>query len=634
MSSNISRSAIEEQLQNHQSVAAIAELRKLFRSHASSSIAAYILNCRERFPEAFAEAISLRPAKLAILRSFTVEPVVPFLRAGALLDGIDLEIRTGEFNAYAQEILNSQSWLYSDPPSIVVLAIQTRDLAPQLWDEASALKSEDSRAVARSVAEQIRSWISMFRARSSATLIVHSFEKPAYPSRGVLDAQIDGGQNEAIDELNSKLREIARSFPNVAVLDYDALVSRHGRIQWHDELKWITARMPISNGCLHHLASEWLRFVYAVAGPVRKVLVTDLDNTLWGGLAGEDGLAGVQLGPDYPGCAYRAVQRALLDLRNRGVLLAVNSKNNREDAMRILEKHSQMLLAPSDFVCTKINWNDKVQNLRDMAQELNLGTDSFVFLDDNPVERARIRLEMPEVEVIELPADPMQFEAAIRESVVFDRLSLTQEDLERTELYRAQTERSELAANSASLEDFYRSLKQVVSIAPLQPENLTRVAQLTRKTNQFNVTTRRYTEKQIQDFLTSPDWAVYSVQVEDRFGDNGIVGVVITHTDGQICDIDTFLLSCRVIGRTVETAILSALVADATRQGLTAVTGRFIPTAKNAPAAQVFKSHGFALDAIDGDEVCYRFDLGEKSIECPEWIDLRMSPRDVPAYAL
>jgi len=624
------RNQIDEQLQKREMRPAFEGLRKLWRLNPSSATAAYILNCREQF----GDAIPQKHLKVAILRSFTVEPLIAFLKAEAFLHGIDLNVRVGEFNAYSQEILDPASILYSESADAVILAIQTRDIAPQLWNEASHLTAQESQALVQNVLAQLDSWFKAFRERSSAHLFVHSFERPTIAARGILDGQIEGGQVQSIDALNAGLRNLVRGFSNIAVIDYDALVSRHGREHWHDWLKWITTRMPVGNGCLQFLAKEWLRFIYAAAGQVRKVVVTDLDNTLWGGLAGEEGLAGIQLGPDYPGIAYQNLQRTLLDLQRRGIVLAINSKNNLEDAMRILEKHSEMLLRPADFVAMKINWNDKAQNMREIAAELNLGTDSLVFLDDNPVERERIRLEMPEVEVIDLPADPMQYESAVRDSVLFERLSITQEDLERTEMYRQQRGRVELEAAATSLEEFYTSLKQVVTIGPVTPENITRVAQLTRKTNQFNVTTRRYTEKQIQDFASSPDWDVCAIQVRDRFGDNGIVGVVITHTVGQIREIDTFLLSCRVIGRTVESAILSNIIAESTRDGLQHVLGRFIPTQKNAPSANVFRDHGFALDAIDGNEVCWRFELGEKAIPCPEWIDLQTVKQEVAEYAL
>jgi HAD superfamily phosphatase (TIGR01681 family) len=213
---------------------------------------------------------------------------------------------------------------------------------------------------------------------------------PALPSHGIFDAQSEVGQATAIREINEKLRQIARGHNGVYILDYDSLVARHGRVRWHDERKWLMARLPVSAENLVHLAKEWMRFIHPLSGKICKALVTDLDNTLWGGVVGEDGPDGIQLGPEYPGAAYQSLQRVLLDLYRRGIILAVCSKNNTSDAMEVLEEHPGMILRPRHFAALRINWNDKAENLREIAAELNIGIDSLAFLDDNPVERERV----------------------------------------------------------------------------------------------------------------------------------------------------------------------------------------------------------------------------------------------------
>ena len=303
------------------------------------------------------------------------------------------------------------------------------------------------------------------------------------------------------------------------------------------------------------------------------MLVTDLDNTLWGGVIGENGLEGIQVGMEYPGAAYRALQRVMLDLYRRGIILAICSKNNVADAMEALEQHPGMLLRPEHFAALRINWDDKAQNLREIAAELNVGRDSLAFLDDNPVERARISDELPEVTVIDLPSDPSWFAQALQAVPVFERLAVSSEDRERGRYYGEQRQRVESQRNATSLEDFLRSLQQEVEVAPVTAETLIRVAQLTQKTNQFNLTTRRYSEQKIAELAASSHWSVYSIRVKDRFGDNGIVGVMITHDAGKVCEIDTFLLSCRVIGRTIETALLSFMVDSARARGMEQLQG-------------------------------------------------------------
>ncbi|MBV9572736.1 MAG: HAD-IIIC family phosphatase, partial [Acidobacteriales bacterium] len=354
----------------------------------------------------------------------------------------------------------------------------------------------------------------------------------------------------------------------------------------------------------------------------------DLDNTLWGGVIGEDGISGIRLAADYPGAAFQEVQRALLDIHHRGVLLAICSKNNQAEALEALNTHSGMLLKPSHFAAMRINWNEKAQNLREICSELSVGVDSLAFLDDNPIEREQVRSQLPEVHVIELTNDPMTFAGAIRGCPLFERLTLSTEDRQRGNFYQAQQERQQLEQKIESREDFYRSLLQEAEIAPLTKATLPRIAQLTNKTNQFNLTTKRYTEQQISEMVSSPEWNCFSIQVRDRFGDNGLVGVAITRLEGKAVEIDTMLLSCRVIGRTVETAFLSFLAQHAQQRGAEKLQGWFLPTKKNAPASEFYSAHGFEMIKQNGQGTLWSMDLKQKSVCCPEWIRLHVSNGD------
>jgi FkbH-like protein len=325
---------------------------------------------------------------------------------------------------------------------------------------------------------------------------------------------------------------------------------------------------------------------------------------------------GIKLGPEYPGAAFQQVQRVLLDLTLRGILLAICSKNNPADALEAIEGHAGMLLKAKDFAVTRINWNSKAQSLREIAEELNIGIDSVAFLDDNPVERQHVREQAPEVIVLELPEDPMAFAGVVRDCPWFERLTLSAEDRQRGEYYAAQKERAELERAVTSKEDFYRSLEQVCEIALVNDATLARVAQLTQKTNQFNLTTKRYTEQQIAALRECPSWQVWSLRVKDRYADNGLVAVAISKVEDGVCEIDTFLMSCRVIGRTVETALLAKIAAEAKENGAATLQGRFIPTKKNAPAAGFYKDHGFE----EREEGLWSLNLQERPIVMPEWI--------------
>jgi FkbH-like protein len=558
-----------------------------------------------------AGSLGLLQQRWAILRSFTVEPVVPVFKAGAYAAGIALETHLGEFNAYAQEILDPGSALYRFQPDAAILAVQTRDVAPGLWRGEPA---------ADDVLSRFGDWIGSFRKYSKAALIVHSLDVPAVPGAGILDAQREDNAAEAIQRINRGLRALAGEYRGVYILDYHALVARHGRERWGDARKWLTVRLPVASANLPHLAAEWLRFLHPLAGKVAKCVAVDLDNTLWGGVIGEDGMNGIRLGAEYPGAAFQELQRALLDLSRRGILLAVCSKNNPADAMEALSGHPGMLLQPRDFAAMRINWNDKARNLREIARELNIGLDTIAFLDDNPVERQQVREQAPEAIVIRLPEDPMDYARAVRDCPWFERLALSDEDRRRGAYYAAQRQRVELERSVTSKEDFYRGLDQVAEIAPVNAQTLARVSQLTQKTNQFNLTTRRYTEQQIAGMAAAPNWRVWSLRVKDRYADNGLVGVAIARVDGEVCEIDSFLMSCRVIGRTLETAFLARLAADARERGAKVLQGWFRPTKKNAPALQFYREHGFEVAERTEEGVLWRLDLQEKEIRTPEWI--------------
>jgi FkbH-like protein len=610
------RSEIDRLISAGSADLACLRLSELWRNEAGAATAAFLVNRYEKLRG----KIALFSSRVAVLRSFTVEPVVPLLRAEAFLHGIDLTVQMGDFNAYVQEILDPGSSLYRFEPDVIVVAVRTPDLAPELWQGYADLAPEAVSSTAERVTNNFSQWIRILRERSSAAVIIHSLELPARPAVGLLDSQRSTGQSAAIQQINQAMKQIATEHRGIHILDYDGLVARHGRLRWHDEQKWLTARMPIAADHLIFLAREWLRFMVPLSGRIAKVLVTDLDNTLWGGVIGEDGMPGIKLGAEYPGAAYQSLQRALLDLARRGILLAICSKNNPEEAMEALEKHPGMLLRPKDFSAVRINWNDKAQNLREIASELNVGIDSFVFLDDNPVERAQVRSALPGVMVLDLPEDPIAYAAAVRDCAVFERLALSNEDLRRTTLYAAEHQRSEAKNNFQTKEDFFRYLDQEAEVAPVSEATIARVAQLTQKTNQFNLTTRRYSEQQIAEMADPQECQVLSIKVRDRFGDHGLVGVAITRDEGETCQIDTFLLSCRVIGRTVETALLAYIARNAASRGCKRLQGWFLPTKKNSPASEFYRQHGFEIAAQNDGASLWSLNLTRGGIDSPQWI--------------
>jgi len=596
-------------------------LRTLWKEQPTPANASFTVACFEQLRP----HVLLTPLRVALLRSFTLEPAVVSMRAAAYNAGIDATVRIGQFNSYAQEILDPASDIYQFGADTVILAVQTCDIAPELWYGYADLSSQRISEVEQRVVREFQSYFAAFRAATTASMIVHTLESPARPAHGTLDNQFATSQADSIQGINREIKQAAQSHTGIYCLDYEGLISRVGKERWHDERKWQFTRMPFAVQSLSAMADEWVRYLYAMIGKRAKVLVTDLDNTLWGGVVGEDGADGVKIGTDYPGTIYLAVQRVILDLSRRGVILAACSKNNPQDALQVLDSRPEMLLRSSHFSALRINWVDKATNIREIAEELNVGLDSIAFLDDSEIEREQVRSALPEVDVIDVPKDPAGFPEALRNYLGFERLQISAEDTQRAQFYTEQRQRSELLNSVTSTTDFYRALQQEVEVVPITGGMIARVAQLTQKTNQFNLTTRRYTEQEIGALLARPDARVYSVRVKDRFGDNGITGVIILRFTDDVAEIDTFLLSCRIIGRTVETAVVAYLLKECRHIGANRLEGWFIPSKKNTPAEPFYESHGFQPLAQEGGKTRWSLGVAAAEVSCPDWIRLNSS---------
>jgi FkbH-like protein len=619
------RAQIEDALSRGDAVHARALLERLWRLRPGPALAGFVTSRLARLPPLPTQ----RAATVAVLRSFTIEPVVPVVRAAAAVNGIDLTVHVGDFNTYGQDLLDPTRPLHTTwNADVVIVAVQLRDVAPALWDGFAGAAPEDIDAAYDQVAGQFTALVEGFRRLSGAALVLHGFEQPSHAALGPADRTAARSQRDVIRRLNDHLGTLADAHRDVHVLDYDAVVARVGRANWLDSHKWHTMKAPIRAEHLADLAAEWLRFVQPIIGKVAKALVVDLDNTLWGGVLGEDGIGGIRVGPESGGSGYAALQRALLDVRARGVLLGICSKNNPAEVTEALERHPELLLRADAFSAIRVNWESKVDNLRSIAAELNIGIDSIAFLDDSTYECDLIRQLLPEVSVIELEREPTDEANPIDGHPLFQRLRLVDEDRLRADYYANELDRRQAMDSAVSLEDFLESLGTVVSIVPATAAEVERVAQLTQKTNQFNLTTRRYSEQDIVHFLDDPAAEVLVARAADRFGDHGLVGVVIARDRDAIRDIDTMLLSCRVIGRGVERAMLAVLADRAVGAGATTIRGTFIPTLKNAPASAFFEEVGFTRtpDVSTGegpDASTWQIEVDGAPIEAPAWIDVR-----------
>jgi FkbH-like protein len=406
-----------------------------------------------------------------------------------------------------------------------------------------------------------------------------------------------------VNKLNESLRTLADE-KGTHVLAVDTLAARDGITEWHDEGLWHRSKQDIHPRVLHVYGDEVGRLLAAIRGRSYKCLVLDLDNTLWGGVIGDDGLAGIAIGQgSATGEAHLAFQRYALELSRRGVLLAVCSKNDEANALEAFDRHPEMLLRRKHISCFVANWDDKASNLRQIARRLNIGTDSLVLADDNPFERNLVRQELPEVAVPELPEDPAGFAACLAAAGYFEALSITNEDQERVNQYRANTEREQLRESTTDMAGFLQSLRMELHCGPFDPIGLQRIVQLINKTNQFNLLTRRYTDTEVQAVMADPAALHLQFRLQDRFGDNGVIAIVIGKLDAERkLVIDTWLMSCRVLGRQVEAATLNVVAKRASAMGATALIGSFRPTPKNAMVRDHYPKLGFdELRQQDGE---------------------------------
>nr|MEA2799736.1 hypothetical protein [Phenylobacterium sp.] len=399
----------------------------------------------------------------------------------------------------------------------------------------------------------------------------------------------------------------------IVLVDIARLAGSVGLETWDEPRHWHASKLSFSPDLIPVYADVVARTIAAVLGRTRKCLVLDLDNTLWGGIIGDDGLAGIQLGQgSASGEAFIAVQRMALELRARGIVLAVCSKNEDDAARLPFREHPDMLIKEADIAVFQANWTDKAANLRAIAAALNIGVDALVFLDDNPAERAQVRRELPVVAVPELPEDPALYPRMLAAAGYFEAVSFSQEDRDRAAYYQDNAQRAASLEASGDMDSYLASLDMVCTIGTVDPVSRPRVAQLINKSNQFNLTTRRYSESEVAALEADPSRHAVQVRLVDTFGDNGIISVIIADRSGDVWEIDTWLMSCRVLGRRVEEAILAHLAAAARAQGAEALVGRYIPSAKNKMVAQHYEKLGFEIiERRPGGTTVYRLALAD-----------------------
>jgi FkbH-like protein len=599
---------------------------------AGSSKPTDVMFCASSFAraaDAIQEQLGMRRLRTYIVRSVTVEPILPYFAAEATLSNYVLDVEMGGYGSYMDDMLNPEGGLARFKPELVLVLLDLEDVAGRLPELCAdglgfGVEAEIDESLARLV-QMLRG----LRASSPARMVVQGFVVPDLTSLGdVGDANLPHSLPSAIRRLNDGLAAVCRSLSDCVFFDIDHLAARYGRREWRDTRMFLASRLAVSAGAFAVYAKGLVRSFSALFKAPRKVLCTDLDNTFWGGILGEDGIDGIATGSAFPGNCYLEYQRYLKHLSARGILLAIVSKNNEADVREAFEiRAADLALKLDQFAGLKINWNEKPQSIRELAQELSLGLDSFVLVDDNPVECEAVRQQMPEVAVVTMSVqDPWKVVEILSEESFFDAVTVTEDDVNRLGEYKAQVHRAQLENNAGSREDFLASLEIVCTFLNALEAPLSRAIQLLAKTNQFNLTTRRRSAAEVEEFANTKGGQAIVVRVRDRFGDAGVVGLALARNVGDECRIDSFLLSCRVIGRGIETAMLSHIAENARRMGATRVIGEFIPTKKNVPCANFFNDHGFvkivSTDKTPAESVLYEFDLTTGALTNPQWITL------------
>ena len=525
--------------------------------------------------------------RIALLADCATQHLATIMRAIAARNGVQAELYEGNYDGVDLEILDPNSALYAFTPQYVVILLSSEKLKARLY------ASGDRRTFADETVGRLENLWGAFRAHSQATIIQSTFVLPSERAFGNYELKVADSVGSIFTEINYRLAVKARETKNVLLNDVDFLAAAIGRAQWLDARMWNMAKTPCRLEHVPLLAQSLLDTMFAASGLMVKCVVLDLDNTLWGGVIGDDGLEGIALGEFDEGEAFVGFQRFIRELKRRGIILAVVSKNEHANAVLPFREHPHMVLKEEDISVFVANWDNKADNIRLIQKTLNIGFDSLVFLDDNPFERNIVREFLPEVVVPELPEDPSLYLQALADLNLFETASFSEADLQRADQYREEAQRELTKTHFTDINDYLTSLAMEIRLERFNAFNLPRIAQLIQRSNQFNLMTRRYGEAACEAMMKDASLAPLTLRLADKFGDYGLISVVILKHAGDDLEIDEYLMSCRVLQRGVESFTINNIFSYAARLGAKRVTGQYLPTAKNAMVKDFFKGFGF-----------------------------------------
>jgi len=560
-----------------------------------------------------------RIVRIGLLGSFTLKGIKEALNVKCDELGLVAKSYVGRYDQYNQELLNGASGLYNFKPHITILFIDLRDVLGEAYHFPYRLTSRGRRSLVREKTEQVLSLIKVFTRYGSGKLILNNFSVPTHSMMGILENKQEFGFFEMVRSLNRSLEEALRGDPRTYVFDYDNFLSMRGKREASDDKMRYLADMKLNQNLIPPLCDEYMRYIKAIKGKAKKCIVLDLDNTLWGGIVGEDGFNGIRLGPTPPGNVFVDLQKYLLSLSERGIVLAINSNNNPADAMKVIAEHPCMVLRENSFAAARINWDNKPNNMIALAKELNIGLDSMAYVDDDKRNRQLMREMLPQVLVLELPEDPALYLKALKDCTDLDMLNITEEDKRRAVMYAHERKRKEARLLFDDIAGFLAHLDIKVKISRADDFSIPRISQLTQRTNQFNLTARRYGEDGLRSLIRKDRYEVYSIWVKDKYGDSGISGAIIMKKAGDSLVLDNFLMSCRVLGRGIEKTAIAFCVEKARKEKAKYLICEYIPTEKNIVIRDFLKNSKFACVKKVKKSEYWELDT-KKKLERPSYI--------------
>ncbi|MDE1901746.1 MAG: HAD family hydrolase [Alphaproteobacteria bacterium] len=527
--------------------------------------------------------------RLAVLTDFASQQLIPLLKALAARRHVRLEVYEAGYDSIDMEILNPQSELYAFKPDLVAMLLATPKLKSRLYG------AVDRSSFAEDAIDRLRNLWAALSENSNATILQSTYVLPSERAFGNYELKVGGSVGSLIAAVNQGIIEAARQVKNVLLCDIDYLAAEVGRANWFDERLWSMAKTFCRLEHMPRVAKALIDVALAAQGGVVKCVILDLDNTLWGGVIGDDGVNGIKLGGYDEGESFVAFQRFMLELKRRGIILAVASKNDHKNAILPFKEHPDMVLKEEDIAVFVANWDNKADNIRTIQKTLNIGFDSMVFVDDNPFERNIVRQYLPDVIVPEMPEDPAQYIRCLADLNLFETSSYSEADSQRADQYRVEAQRELSKTSFTNVGDYLKSLEMQIKLERFATPQLPRIAQLIQRSNQFNLTTRRYNESACEAMMEDTSCVPFTVTLADKFGDYGLISVIILKLDGDTAVVDQYLMSCRVLQRGVEQFVMNQIVRMAREKGIARIVGHYRRTEKNDMVKQFYAPFGFAL---------------------------------------